>query len=160
MAYQYVRHGRFWSGVWDTVRTIVQYRRAIMFQKQIYTAADSEEYVVWTPKHKAQREVGNNQTNQKHHVWICLPGGMEAIDFGFSALLSKKIFEGSDVSMFNNPGIKTKLKSRPLPSPTETEYLIEYIERIQTEQECRVSLIGFSIGSIQALRYTYCLPFG
>ena len=152
ISYQYIYHRRYWSGFWDSWRVIVQYRRPWKFQKQIYTASDSEEYAVWTQKHTKKRKI-ITPTNHKEHIWICLPAGMERVDVAFSALIAKQAFKGSKVCMFNNPGISTEMQSdNPLPSPTETKYVIEYIERIQREQGLRVSLIGFSIGCVQALR--------
>ena len=151
IVYQLVRYRRYWSGFWDSWRVILQYLRPTKFQKQIHIASDSEEYVVWTRK-QITRNSDIVATNQKPHLWICLPSGMQSKDFSFDALIANQAFKGSEVCVFNNPGIATRMYNNPLPSPTETKYIIEYIERIQREEGYRVSLIGFSIGSVRALR--------
>jgi len=156
VSYRYLTHRRFWTGFWDSVQCLIRFHRPYKFRKQTYTASDGEIYSVWTPKPQtsscAVHDTSSSGSYRGQHLWICLPGGMEAIDPAFSALISKQTFKGSKVCQFNNPGIATRMRSKPLPSPTETMYIIEYIRRIQRDKEYRVSLIGFSIGSVQALR--------
>merc|ERR1712129_229936 len=113
-------------------------------------------YTIWTPD--GQNSLYNKDQNVKReHVWICAPGGMESIDPAMTALYERGMFNGSKICFFNNPGISNKINTKPLPSPTNTKYLIQFIDTLQTKHNLDVSLIGFSIGCVQALRTLHYL---
>ena len=153
--YQYFFHQKWWSGFLDSLRLFIfhAHQRRKSYVKQSITASDGEQYTIWTPK--TQKCLYDPTSRQ--HIWICAPGGMESIDLGMTALHRQNIFKQSKICMFNNPGISNKLKKIPLPSPTNTQYLIEYIQYLQTKHNLDVSLIGFSIGSVQVLRTLHTL---
>ena len=153
--YQFLVHRRWWSGVIDTGVVVIRHLRPSAFCRQVLQASDGEEYCIWTPR----RQPRIFSSSHKTHIWNCLPGGMESIEPGFLGMIAGGVFAASRVCIFNNPGISTRMRHKVLPSPTETRYVIEYIRALQREHDgCRVSLIGFSIGSVQALRtlHTVC----
>eukprot|EP00485_Elphidium_margaritaceum_P004463 CAMPEP_0202699498 /NCGR_PEP_ID=MMETSP1385-20130828/12731_1 /ASSEMBLY_ACC=CAM_ASM_000861 /TAXON_ID=933848 /ORGANISM="Elphidium margaritaceum" /LENGTH=314 /DNA_ID=CAMNT_0049356463 /DNA_START=342 /DNA_END=1286 /DNA_ORIENTATION=+ len=116
-------------------------------------SSDGERYAVYTPKTQSSLYLHNSGVNKKkQHMWVCLPGGMQTTDPAMTALHSYGAFKGSKVCIFTNPGIGTKMNRQPLISPTEPKYVMEFIRQIQAEYNYDVSLIGFSIGTVQALR--------
>ena len=153
--YQYFFHRKWWSGFLDSLRLFIfhAHQRRKSYVQQSITASDGEQYTIWTPK----KQKCLYDPTSRQHIWICAPGGMESIDLGMTALHRLNIFKQSKICMFNNPGISNKLKKIPLPSPTSTQYLIEYIQYLQTKHNLDVSLIGFSIGSVQVLRTLHTL---
>lgn len=158
--YQLLTHYNWWSGFFDSLILILLHHKRIRFKKESIESADGENYCIWTPKKQTclypDNDINKDKINKKH-IWICLPGGMEAIDPAMSALYSFDTFSNSKICMFNNPGISNNMISKPLTSPTETKYVIEYIQYLQNKCNYDVSLIGFSIGSVQALRTLHAI---
>jgi len=160
--YQLLTHYNWWSGFFDSFIMILWHHRPLSFSKEMIKASDGETYAIWTPK--TQTSLYHDAAIMKHHqskrphIWICLPGGMESIDPAMTALHSFDTFKGSKICMFNNPGISTNMVNTPLVSPTEPKYLIDYIRYLQNVYNYDVSLIGFSIGTVHALRavHTIC----
>ena len=153
--YQFVVHRRWWSGVLDTFSVVVRHLRPCHYRREVFEASDGEQYCVWSPKGQPR-----TITEQKTHLWLCLPGGMESFDPCFAGMVSEGAFAGSRVCIFNNPGISTRMRHKVLPSPTETRYVIECIRALQRKHSAsalQISLIGFSIGSVQALRTVHTL---
>ena len=156
--YQALTHYNWWLGFYDTLIMIIFYLYRTPCYKKNIKSLDGESYTVWTPKKQRALENNNEIIDgkqaiiHKKHIWICCPGGMGDIDPAMTALYKLKVFKGSKICMFNNPGICTKMINEPLTSPTEPQYLIQYIQYLQNIHNYEVSLIGFSVGSVQALR--------
>eukprot|EP01084_Bolivina_argentea_P286067 490672_1 len=143
--HQIKNHRKWWSGILDSSKLALFYFKTyhqIKFKKRIFAATDNEKYCIWIPPIVQPKS---------QHIWICLPGGMYDIDPAMVALYSNNTFKQSKLVCFNNPGISTKMVSKPLISPTHPQYLIEYIIKLK-QQGYKVSLIGFSIGTVLAIR--------
>ena len=157
--YQTLNHYNWWLGVFDYFIMLLLYLKRVRFKHKSIESVDAENYSIWTPRKQAPLEnpdeiIARKQNKKltKKHIWICLPGGMQDVDPAMSALYFLDTFNGSKICLFNNPGISTSMINKPLISPTEPKYVIEYIRYLQDIHNYEVSLIGFSIGSVQALR--------
>eukprot|EP01083_Nonionella_stella_P017922 50164_1 len=164
---QFRKHRIFYSGIIDTSKLALFYLktfRQIKFRKTVIRSKDTEKYSIWSPAAQTawtssasyMRIPKVTTLPQCQHIWVCLPGGMLNVDPAMVALFEDDVFEGSELVCFNNPGVSTEMASKPLISPTEPKYLIEYLEDL-SDQGYKMSLIGFSVGTVWALRTLHAL---
>lgn len=148
VVYQRIKHGIWWSGFFESAFHYM-FHEHLDYRTEVRTAKDGEEYLILHPR--LNRTVGSNHK----HLWIVIPGAMKKLSECMESLeRDYNAFDGSDLHVFNQPGIEngTVMKQRPTPPPTDIRYLWEYIQSVDAEgRYSKISVIAFSMGALSAL---------
>ena len=167
LAIKIYKSKRFIHGLFQTLSSMLPYLfvRFILstskqrYQHQIHNISfnsetiqhpnDGEESIVWWSTHP---------TNSKH-LFIVLPGGMTSGDSAYLYEMYKhaNLFDSHPSVVFHSPGIINQIRSRSPAALTEIKYLEHFID-VCHERKYTTSLVGFSAGSMLAIKASGLMP--